>query len=366
MMMRQAVRGLVVVAALAALVGASGAQPASLDKVYVRDKKDGSTKTYDGTLKFGPGGFQVVGAKDKVLAAVAPEDLIKYVPGEMPGLDRATVLGLVAMEDKGTKAEYEKAQLGYAELRKKLGAGGAEPARRYVDYKYALVSTRVADESGDDERWAESAAAAVKEWGTFLGEYKTGWELWPATQASARLLAELNKYDEAARLWARTAKVADLPADLKLEASLRALDAEIRGGGHASAVVTAGELGKAAGPGTAKDKLAIYELAAKAAPDALAKRDYSGVVKQIEEAVAKAKDPTVRGAGYGMIGELHLMAGKPREAMWAFLWVETVYGQDKHDVLKAMCRLAEAFKAQADEDRARSYREKIRRLRDAF
>src|SRR5262245_7361432 len=105
MMIRQAVRGLAVVATLAVVIGLSGAQPAALDKVYVRDKKDGSVKTYEATLKFGPGGYQVVGAKDKVLATVAPEDLVKYVPGELPGLDRATVLGLVAMEDKGTKAE---------------------------------------------------------------------------------------------------------------------------------------------------------------------------------------------------------------------------------------------------------------------
>jgi hypothetical protein len=67
-----------------------------------------------------------------------------------------------------------------------------------------------------------------------------------------------------------------------------------------------------------------------------------------------------------MVGELHLAGGKPREAMWAFLWVETVYSQDRDDVLKALCRLVEVFKAQADDDRARVYREKIRRLREAF
>jgi hypothetical protein len=67
-----------------------------------------------------------------------------------------------------------------------------------------------------------------------------------------------------------------------------------------------------------------------------------------------------------MIGELHLLAGKHREAMWAFLWVETVYNADRYDALKAMCRLAEVFRSQADEDRAKSYREKIRRFREGF
>jgi hypothetical protein len=361
-MNRQVVRGPLIVAALALVVSAAGAQPAS-DKVFVRDKKDGSTKSYEGSLRFGPGGYHVVGAKDKVLATVAPDDLVKFTPGDLPGLDRGIVLGLIAMEEKGTKAEFEKAQLGYADLQKK-SAGAPEPVRRYLDFKHAMMATKVADESGDEERWSDLAGAAVKAWGSFLSDHKAGWELWPATQASARLLVELGKYDEVARLWARTAKVAELPADLKAEASMRALDAEIRSG--RAALSTAKEqsevLSKAAGPGITKDRLAIYAAAATFGE----KGDFAGGVKQIEELIAKTKEPAVRATGYGMIGELHLLAGKPRDAMWAFLWVETVYSQDKDDVLKAMCRLVEAFKAQADEDRAKSYREKIRRLRDAF
>ena len=67
-----------------------------------------------------------------------------------------------------------------------------------------------------------------------------------------------------------------------------------------------------------------------------------------------------------MLGELYLAAGKPREAMWAFLWVETVYNADKDEAFKAVCRLVEAFKAQMDDDRARGYREKVRRFRSTF
>src|SRR5262245_32269087 len=103
-MRRQAVRWLVALIAVTVLLeGAVGRQPATPDKIVVRDKKDGSTKTYDGTLKFGTVGLQIVGADMKVLATISPSDIVKFTPGELPGIDRGVVLGLLTSEEKKTK-----------------------------------------------------------------------------------------------------------------------------------------------------------------------------------------------------------------------------------------------------------------------
>jgi hypothetical protein len=84
------------------------------------------------------------------------------------------VLALISSEEKKTKAEYEKAKLGYADLQKKA-VNAPERTKRYVDFKLALMTTRVADESADDENWGALAAEAVKAWSGFLADYKTGW-----------------------------------------------------------------------------------------------------------------------------------------------------------------------------------------------
>src|SRR5262245_33860140 len=119
-MIRQAVRGLVAVLALAlVLSGAVGQQPPTPDKFVVRDKKDGTNKTDEGTAKFAAAGLQIIGEGNKVLATVSPESIVKYTPGELVGVDRATVLALIGSEDKKSKADYEKAKLGYAELQRK-------------------------------------------------------------------------------------------------------------------------------------------------------------------------------------------------------------------------------------------------------
>jgi len=201
-MIRQAVRGLVAVAAVTLFLEVTAAQqPTTPDKIYVRDKKDGTVKTYDGTLQYGATGFQIVAENKKTVAQVAPADVLKVVPGETPGLDRTAMFSLVTAEEKKTKAEYEKARLGYVDLQKKAGTDAR--AKRYVEYKLALTLTRIADETGDDENWAAIAGDASKAWSAFLADYKDGWEVWAATRALTRLNAETGKFDASGRRAAR-------------------------------------------------------------------------------------------------------------------------------------------------------------------
>ena len=183
---------------------------------------------------------------------------------------------------------------------------------------------------------------------------------------AARLYVELNKYEDAAKMWGRMAKNPELPPDLKLEASIQEIDAHFRAKAYSTAATLAEALGKSTAPGAAKDKLAIYERAAKAADSGLKENTVQAVADDIRKKIAESKDATVRGVGYGAIGELYTLVNRHRDAMWEFLNVETVYNADKDEVLKAMCRLVESFKAQMDEDRPKAYREKIRRFRATF
>ena len=241
-----------------------------------------------------------------------------------------------------------------------------EATRRYLEYRVAMMSTKIADDCGDDEKWAENADVAAKELSGFLAGYKSGWEIWLAAKTLARIYAEQNKFDDAARMWGRLAKNPELPASLKLEAGIEEVDAQFRSKAYSTAATLAEGLGKSTAPGAAKDKLAIYERAAKAADSGLKESTAKTVVAEIEKKIAASKDPTVQAVGFSAIGELYLLMNRPRDAMWSFLWVETVKNQDKDEVLKAMCRLVLAFKAQTDEEMQKKYRERIRRFRATF
>jgi hypothetical protein len=365
-MKRQAIRGLVLLGLLTLVADSTvRGQPAPADKITVRDRKDGSTKTYDGQFKVGPGGFQVFGGEkfDKVIATITPDDIIKVVIGELPSVERSVILGLNAKEEK---KDYDGARVGYQDLFKK-SAGAPEKSKRYLQFKVAYLNNKIVDDLDADKGWKAKAEDAVKTWADFLQDYKSGWELWPAVRSCTRLQIELGKHDDAARTWSRLSKNTDMPPDAKLEASLQEIDLQIRAGKeqkgqYSTAAVAASELLKtAAGP--KKDRLVIYEIAAKAGADG---KPLDGIDK-IKAEMEKTKDASVHATGFSMMGELYLADGKkPRDAMWMFLWVETVMNQDKDEALKAISRLAEMFEAQMDEDQSKKYRDKLKRFRNTF
>jgi hypothetical protein len=369
-MIRQTISAAGVVLGVTLLIDAAGGrQPASVpDRITVRGaaKKDGSAVTHEGKLRLSPEGLQVLtGEKLDRATTISFADVVKIEPGDLPGVNREEMLSQLKLESNRTRKDYETAKGVYANLLKKA-ASAPEPTRRHLEYRQAMMSTRIADVSADDEKWAELADVAVKDWTGFLTGYKSGWEVWPAARSLARLYVEQNKYDEGAKLWGRMALNPELPPDLQIEASIEEIDALFRAKSHPMAASRAMAVARSAAPGAAKDKLAIYERAAKAAEAGLKEDTVQPVVDDIKKLIGASKDSSVRAVGFGVAGELYLLANRPRDAMWEFLAVETLYNSDRDEVLKAMCRLVQSFQAQMDEDRPKQYRERIRHYRAGF
>jgi hypothetical protein len=311
-------------------------------------------------------GLQVLtGEKQDKATTISFDDIIRIEPGDLPGVNREEMLSQLKLESNKNRKDYETARAVYHNLLKKASSA-PEPTRRHLEFRAALMATKVADVSGDDEKWAELAEAAAKEWTGFLAGYQSGWEIWPAAKTLARLFVEQNKYEEAAKLWGRLARNPELPPDMKLEANIEEIDSQFRAGAFSTAASLSGELARSTVPGTAKDKLETFELAAKAAESGLKEDSVQPVVDEIKKRISASKDASVRAVGFGVMGELYLIANRPRDAMWEFLAVETLYNSDRDEVLKAMCRLVQAFRAQMDEDRPKQYRDKIRVYRASF
>jgi hypothetical protein len=359
-MKRQAIRGLVLFGLTVLAYSSVLAQNNNPDSVQVRDHKDSSIKTHSGLFKVSPAGFQVV--SDNKVVNVTPDDIVKFSVGDLPGVDRETILSAISKEDK---KEYDGARTAYVNLLKKTPPIQDPRSKRYLEFKKLQMTNKLVDELDADKGWKEKAETCVKEWISFLSaedlNVKSGWEQWPAVRASTRLQVELGKFEEAARTWAQISKNPNMPPDARLEASLQEVDLQIRGGKYPIASANAAEALKTA-TGAKKDRLNIYVIAAKAADD---NKPLEGVDK-IKAEMDKSKDATVHATGFSMMGELYLAGKKHRDAMWMFLWVETVMNQDKDESLKAISRLIEIFEAQADEDQVKKYRDKIKRFRGNF
>ncbi len=373
-MKRHVIRGLVMLGLFATAAATVSAQNA-LDSVEVRNRKDGSTKIHSGQFKVTPAGFQVFSGEkfDKASEAFAPDDIIKVTINELPGVDPTLFRAARDKENKkgATTKDYTDARDGYKALAK---SNLAPRSKRYLDFKVYSINHKLVDELDAGKEWEGKADKAISDWKGFLDDYKDafGWEIWPAVRSITRLQIERNKYDDAAAAWAKIRGIADLPPEPKLEAGLQEIDLRIRSKTYPTAAALAEGLLKTAA-GSRKERLAIYLLAAKAGSDS----KYVEGVEKIKAEMEKTKDPTVHATGYAMMGELYLAGGKFRDAMWMFLWVETVVNQDKDEVFKAISRLAELFekapmdedpnkKPLADEEQAKKYREKLKRYRTTF
>ena len=345
--------GSVLVALLVAAAG-RGQPPANPDRVYVRDKanRDAAPRAVDGELKAAAAGFQVVnGAK---VTPVSPADIVRVIPGEVPGVDRRDITDQAGLEDK---REWAKARDGYAKLAEKAKGAGADKARRFLGFKLAYTSAKAADDTPDEAGWKEKAEAAAGLLTQFLADHPGGWEAWPAGRSAARLYHELGQSAKAAEVWNRVGKGADLPADLKAEAAIQEVGSLIRAKQFAPAADRAGAVAATVPAGPPKDRLALLQAAAKAGANPAAGAE------SLEAEVVKARDPAVRATGRLALAELDLAADRPREAMWALLWVETVDNQDREEAAAAVARLADVFRLLGDEERAKAYREKLRRVR---
>src|SRR5262245_42605883 len=178
-MKRQAIRGLILLGLMAFVVSSSVRAQNTPDAVSVRDHKDGTTKTHNGVFKVSPAGFQVVSADNKVVATIVPDDIVKFSVGELPGVDRSTILSAVAKEDK---RDFDGARIIYDEQRKK--AGLPEKSKRYLEFKKVQMINKMVDELDAEKGWKEKADDCIKDWSTFLVaddlNVKGGWEQWPA------------------------------------------------------------------------------------------------------------------------------------------------------------------------------------------
>jgi hypothetical protein len=354
-MLRKA-RGPLALALLAgAFVGvALGQPPGPQDRVYYVPKKGAAVKEEDAELKIDAAGVKVINA-GKVSATVTVADIVRTFPVDLKELPREQALAPAQQE---IARDWDKARASYEGLKEKFKTNPSDRLRKWLTFRIAYTTARGADDTPADSGWKDKAAAGLKLLTDYLADYPSGWEAWAATRTAARISHELGKSDNAARLWAKAAKAADLTPDLRVEAAYQEADALFRAGRYPEAAGKAGEALPKAAPGAPKDRLNLIVVAAKAAGS----NPLEGVAA-VEAEVGKTKDAAVRATGYALLGELYLAAKKPREAMWALLWVEVVYNQDREEVAKALARLTEVFKQLGDEDHERAYQDRMRRNR---
>jgi hypothetical protein len=308
-------------------------------------------------------GVKFTGA-DKKERLIPALDLVRVEYGAIDQAVRQAVGPLENDRDPTKPLAY------YAGKVKDLPANAPEKTKRFLQFREAYWTGKAADAKATPAEFqADGKAAADKMLAVAKANPKT-WEQWPLARAAARTYAELGDASDADDALKLLVAVADAPAEMRADAALQRVGYLLRAGKYAEAKAALADAeGVATGP--TAERVAIYKEALAALPakdggDDPGKREKPAAAAKIDALIAKA-GPAVRATGFGVLGELYLAHRLDRDALWSFLWVDTVYFQDKDEQVRAIHRLIDLFDKSGEKDgeksRADLFRDKLPKVR---
>lgn len=324
------------------VVGAGLAQDA---EVTVAGKKD----PLKGTIQEeGPAGIKIkVGQEVLDLPALSIRQ-VKYKTREVTAIDygRPFIREERALRKDTRPKEraslLESALQGYRELDGQLLAVPA--AHRYMQFKIAEV---LALQAQDDPAKADAAVAALS---AFQKDFPSGWEVAPALKLLARLQEQ--KGDAAGELetYRSLAKVPGIAPEVRQESTVLVARALLRGGKPAEAERELKGLG-----------LQRPDVQVALAQCRLAQGQLGDVEAPLRKALQDTSDAAVRAAAHNLLGDYYQAKGQPGAAFWEYLYVDTLYPQDRDEHAKALYHLSTLFdKVKNDRERAKQCADRLK------
>ena len=336
--------------ALAALICVVAGQTVILgqDKVERRDKKAGSVVVNGKIQEENVAGIRVKAAGFGKEETIPSNEVVKVTYGDLPA--KANI-DLGKLGDAEKARDYPALLKGYEGVQA-LPELKSAPAnvRRYIDFRVATFRAYTAE--GD-----EQVKAAAKGLADYVAAHPESWEYSHAARQLGRLQADTGDYVGATKTFEALEKAPGVPAEFKNEATAALIDIAFQSEQYEVGRKRIEAVAKnASAPAALKARTDMYQLGLDAAAG-----DLTATIKKIEDAIAKATDPSLKALGYNVLGDVYAAKAKPRDAMWSYLWVDVVYNQDRGEHLKAMTRLIKIFEKANDTDKAQLYKEKLAR-----
>ena len=343
------------------LTVASVAPAQQVAKIYYRDHAAKTERTADvtGTIV----SESVNGIKLKLPMGAEREFLISDIIDVQYTAPTALVIPMnrvIKLEGDLKKASGDAAKKAMTELEKEYKAilasikdNKSEPIKRQIQYRLAQLQAILAGEVVTQQ------LQAIEAFDKFRKENPNAWETVPAVREQAQMLVAVNKLDDAAKALDEVANTPKLAKEIKQDLEMMLIDVMIRAGKTGE---VEGRIGQALALLPPDDPLAarlkIYQLGCQAG-----KGNVDAIIAQLKDLIDKSADVALKALAYNTLGDCYNAKSQKKEAMWAYLWVDVVYNQDKVEHAKAVERLARVFKDLGDDVRADRYRDKMKLLR---
>jgi hypothetical protein len=287
-----------------------------------------------------------VGADDLI-------DVVYSVPGSL-----RLILARARNEEKKTQAPgatwsermqaIRQANKAYEELLDQGQIGTLKAARRHWQFRIARLRAQAAWE---DPAERKRAVASLTD---FLRD-SDSWQTSAAFRLLAGCLLEIGDVDAIAPAGRQVLARKGLSPAAKREHSREAILWDCLGK-HAKEASTMLTAQKAETPPGGSELLRLQAL--EALRDAAEDKPEKGLA-QLESLEKQAKNGADRGFIWLLRGYCESVAGRDEQALWAFLRVEQLYGEDRVACALAVAQLAKLFESRSDWEKAALYRVKL-------
>jgi hypothetical protein len=277
-------------------------------------------------------------------------DVVYNVPA-LAKPDYRNALGREAAGEKALRGDGRKRELAdaLAKYEKLWKDATEERPKRHFEFKIARLTAQQAE---DDPTLVPAAEAKLDQ---FLKSNPQAWQVSRAADLLGRLQAQKGDWEAARRTYEALAATPELPPEVRQEIAERIAGVLISAGQFPAAQK---KLTEALAAAPAESPQAFRLQMALALCQAAAGQA-GAVAERVEAALERAADPELKALAYNTLGDCHVLANRPRDALWDYLWVDVIYHQDKHEHARALYHLAKLFQEFKEEKRAQQFREKL-------
>jgi tetratricopeptide (TPR) repeat protein len=234
----------------------------------------------------------------------------------------------------------------YQELQPRLAE---EKARRHIEFKIADLLAQLA--LTDPAR----ADTAIVELSRFRTSHPRGWQTCHATALLGQMYLRKGMPEEAQKAYEQLEAVPDLAAELRLECGVQTVTLLARMGRYAEAEKRIAKLSASA----IANSLSAQRLRVLRAECEAARGKSAPAVQDLQALIEASSDSSVKALAYNALGDCWRQAQKPKEALWAYLWVDVIYHQDPLEHARALYHIVTLFRELNDEPRAQQFRAKL-------
>lgn len=343
---------------VAALVAAAFVLSARADSVFVKGRPApvvGTVKKEDakGVLVAVKKTEELIPAADVIdvhYDDVKPSDL-RLSGGAYLAAKKAEAEADASTDPAKRKAALATAIAKYQETLKKM-----EPhlyGHRNFEYKVAVLTLRQALTE------QSSTAGALAKLGDFREKYPNSWQIAHVVPTLAQMQMDAGDFKGAAVTYQGMADMEVFPADVRRNAELMVVQVTVKAGDLKGAQKKLDDLErKAAGSPAfaARIKMMRAELL-------VSDKKFDQATPLLQQLLKDSKDVQIKAQAHNALGECLFKANRYSEALWEFLYVDTVYSQDKNERAKALYYLWKTFDQLNNEERAKECRQML--LNDA-